>query len=218
MKVNLFTTFYLDKNISRQNELDFCIEKNLKVNFSTIFVIVEKETEKDYLKSKFIDDRIKCIILNTRPSFNDFFIAMSFEEYSQDINVLSNTDIFFTDLIPITYYFENVPNSDNHCLALSRWDYYPDGSSVHFDQADSQDTWVFKGTPNVKVELKYTMGIAGCDNRLAHDISQSNYVVLNPSKSIKSYHYHVTNVRNYLDNTGVPKERVPSPYLLVNPE
>jgi hypothetical protein len=102
-------------------------------------------------------------------------------------------------------------------LALSRYDFDAKGNIQPFLRADSQDTWVFYGNPRIRTELEYGMGIAGCDNRLAYDIQAHGYNVVNPSHSIKTFHLHNSNVRNYLNDQNEPIERIPQPYLLVNP-
>lgn len=225
MNINLFTTFYRDKNEARFNELVFCFNKNVLPKFNNIVVLVESIEDSALVSTVYINattskqlPHIPALIvtnINKRPSFNDFFEEMGNEKYKDSINILSNTDIFFdsNSLEAIEHYFEN--SISNTCIALSRWDYYPDGSAVHYDRADSQDTWCFIGNPKIRTSTEYTMGEAGCDNRLAFEINEANYNIVNPSKSIKSYHYHNTNVRNYIVNGEVIK-RVSPPYLLLN--
>lgn len=225
MNINLFTTFYKDKNEGRFNELVFCFNKNVLAKFNNIVILVESMDDCVLVSKVYANATANLLahiptlkIVNSckRPSFNDFFIEMENEKYKDSINVLSNTDIFFdtNSLERIKHYLDFA--SLNTFLALSRWDYYPDGSSVHYDRADSQDTWVFKGNPKIRTSTEYTMGEAGCDNRLAFELNESNYNVVNPSKSITSYHYHNTNIRNYIVDGQVIK-RVPPPYLLVEP-
>ena len=226
MNINLFTTFYRDKNEARFNELVYCFDKNVLAKFNNIVVLVESIEDSALVSSVYINattskqlPHIPSLTVGNmlvRPPFNDFFAEMRSEKYKDSINILSNTDIFFdsNSLEAIKHYFEN--SVSNTCIALSRWDYYPDGSAVHYDRADSQDTWCFKGNPNFKTDKEYTMGEAGCDNKLAFELKQANFNVVNPSKSIKTYHYHNTNIRNYIVNGQVIK-RIPPPYLLVEP-
>ena len=225
MNINLFTTFYRDKNEARFNELVFCFNKNVLAKFNNIVILVESKEDYDLVSSVYANATANLLAhiptltvgnIAQRPSFNDFFAVMRSEKYKDSINILSNTDIFFdsNSLEAIKHYFDFAPLGT--CLALSRWDYYPDGSSVHYDRADSQDTWCFKGNPNFKTDKEYTMGEAGCDNKLAFELKQANFNVVNPSKSIKTYHYHNTNIRNYIVDGQVIK-RIPPPYLLVEP-
>jgi Ca2+-binding EF-hand superfamily protein len=59
--------------------------------------------------------------------------------------------------------------------------------------------------------------VHNCDNRLAYDIQAHGYNVINPCHTIKTYHLHNSNIRNYLNDKNEPIERIPQPYLLVNP-
>jgi len=213
MKINLFTQYYFDKNIERQHELFYCLGKNTSNNFQKIIVLVENEEVKELVEKHF--PICKSINICKRASFNDFFAIMGKDEYFNDINVMSNSDIFFEDLDIIKDYIANVPK--NTCLALSRYDYHSNGYIQPFLRADSQDTWIFNGNPKIHTELDYGMGIAGCDNRLAYDIQSHGYNVINPCHTIKTYHLHNSNIRNYLNDKNEPIERIPQPYLLINP-
>jgi hypothetical protein len=213
MKVNLFTSFYIDKQSRRQDELEFCVKQNSKVGFDNMFFFIEHPFEKVRLDTILDGQELNCKMVGVRPTFNDFFQFMDAPEFSDSINVLCNSDIFFQDL-QLLKDFYSVTKDKKHCLALSRWDATPNGY-VHFDRADSQDTWVFYGNPTMRTTIDFTMGVAGCDNRLAHEILQNGYSVSNPSKTIKSIHFHETNIRNYLKDNGEPIERVPPPYHLI---
>jgi len=59
--------------------------------------------------------------------------------------------------------------------------------------------------------------VHNCDNRLAYDIQAHGYNVINSCHTIKTYHLHNSNIRNYLNDKNEPIERIPQPYLLVNP-
>jgi len=213
MEVNLFTQYYLDSNFDRQNELFNSLIANTLNNFKNIILLVENDEVLEIVKNHF--PFCQSINIGKRASFNDFFAIMDEDDYSNDINILSNSDIFFDDLDIIKNYIANVPT--NICLALSRYDYHSNANIVPFLRADSQDTWIFNGNPKIHTQLEYGMGIAGCDNRLAYDIQAHGYNVINPSHTIKTYHLHNSNIRNYLNDKNEPIERIPQPYLLVNP-
>ena len=213
MEVNLFTQYYLDSNSERQNELFYCLTKNTSNDFKSIVVLVENDEVGKIVQKQFAN--CKSINIAKRALFNDYFSIMDNDEYADDINIMSNSDIFFDDLDNVKDYLANLSNKT--CLALSRYDFHTNGHIEPFLRADSQDTWIFKGNPKVRTELEYGMGIAGCDNKLAYDIQAHGYNVINPSNTIKTFHLHNSNVRNYLNQQNEPKERIPQPYLLVNP-
>jgi len=55
-----------------------------------------------------------------------------------------------------------------------------------------------------------SMIVHNCDNRIAYEILQAGYHVINPSQTIRCIHYHMSEVRNYS-----PDERIPKPYYPV---
>ena len=81
-----------------------------------------------------------------------------------------------------------------------------------FDRDDSQDAWVFRGLVGYVDGAKETLGRAGIDNAIADRLSKKGYTVLNPSRTIKSFHLHKTQIRRYN-----PMDTVSKPYLLIKP-
>lgn len=225
MPINLFTTFHKDKNEARMQELVYCLCRNLDAGFNRIYLICDTEDDLAFLQKE-IEPKIRTKVgdifsmtLNKRATFNDFFnLANNINNDESDrITVIANADIFFSDTDTLKIFVQHLDDKSHTCLALSRWDITESGQPVHFDRADSQDTWVFSGEIKVTLNPDFGMGVAGCDNRLAHEIQQSGYRVLNPSKHIQTNHFHLSGVRNYIDQSGQVKERVPPPYLLVTP-
>lgn len=122
------------------------------------------------------------------------------------INIIANSDIYFDETILFARFI-----NENNCYALSRWDYMGDKMAVLFNRKDSQDAWIFNGKPKI-VGGNFEQGKAGCDNRIAYDIRQSGYNVLNPSKTIHAIHLHLTNLRTYKAT-----EKIPEPYHFIFP-
>lgn len=153
-----------------------------------------------------------------RPTLRELF-AMCLPDH---INCIANADVYF-DAQGLRHIKEFYAEGNDHVvMCLSRWDILPDGSAKHWDHADSADVWVVKGGPH-EVPSDFTLGIAGCDNRLAHDLQQAGYLTTNPSKTIQTFHLHRVNFRSYIvGGTGVGRggqkiERIPPPYAMVTP-
>lgn len=157
-----------------------------------------------------------------QPRFNELFDLCG----EDMLNVIANADIFFDqDGIDL---LRSVAPGPRTCYVLSRWDVDKDGKATLWDHRDSADVWIFNGKPqgidagyyhNANGEVKaFTMGVAGCDNRLQWLIEMAGYKVFNPSKSIKAYHLHNVQWRSYLVNPdgtargGDKIERIPPPY------
>jgi len=218
--VHLYTTYYQDKNQSRAFELEFCTIKNVSLPYSffTIFIDETEELKMEQNLYRFFTalDNCKIIKKQSRPSFNDIFhqIAEDSKDASPyDVFIIFNTDIYINNPSAIYDYLWALPK--NNALALSRWDKMGD-SEVLFERADSQDVWAFRDVTNINLPLQINFGVAGCDNRLAYELEQQGYTLLNPCKSIKTIHFHESAIRNYINN-GEVKERIPPPYKLVQP-
>ena len=217
IQFNLFTNYYTDANVSRQAELDYCFLENLDV-FDHIIVAC---TQDDFEKLP-DNDKIIPIITDKRPTFSDYFDMMNTIAFDDNcINIIANLDIIIpkSTLVASETYFAG---NKKTCLALTRWDLVEGFDlkfrhCVFYNHADSQDTWIFHS--KVKdVEGDFCLGKPGCDNAIAYILDKAGYDVINPSRSLFTYHLHLTSVRNYLNEKGEQFEKpVPPPYKLLEP-
>lgn len=145
-KINLFTSYYQDKNPDRQKEIDFCLEQNRSSGYFNEVVV----------------------IYGKRPTFLDFFEAT--KKYPEDVNVIANSDIFFDHTILMAKEIKY-----NYCYALSRWDLKSNGNIYHHKHSDSQDVWIFRGQSKCDVGHFY-LGVPGCDNRIAYELKKKYVV------------------------------------------
>jgi hypothetical protein len=221
MKANLFINYYIDSSRERQDELEVCLLSNIHNGaIDTITILLSDNhlyalNELTCRLEVFNQLKINTIIFEGRPTYNDYFKLT--EQYPEDINIIANTDMImdFKSLIRLKSW-----KWDNTCLALSRWDFTDSKinfkDAVHFNRADSQDVWMIKGAfPQIKGN-SFGLGVAGCDNSIAHSLS-NHYHIINPSLDIKTYHYHISNVRNYTNTNGIAIERINPPYKLIQP-
>ena len=180
MKINLFTGwFYETKNIIRENEFNFCYEKNKNLNFGRYYIDTTK-----------------------RPTYNSFLSEM--KKYPNDINIIANPDNFFDDKFLNDLYevYSNYNNKEKLCLGLTRWDYINEDNIKYFNAKDSQDVFIFYGSVNINDEEQIPLGRPGCDNRFASILMRDLKMnVFNPSMDLKYYHYHPSGdtTRTYLN-------------------
>ena len=191
IKINLFVNYYQCGNKERQKEIDFCLDYNKKSNlFSEI------------------------IIFDGRPTYNDFFKET--KNYPNDINILTNSDIYFNDTI-----LKVKEMTDSQCYCITRWEEDEEKGAVRFKEKHvynneakekySQDVWVFKGKTR-SINGRFNLGVPGCDNRIAYEITMSGYKVSNPCPDIQCIHKHKNPERNYT----LP-HKVPPPYKFIDP-
>lgn len=215
IKANIYLNLYQDKHPTRQHEIEACLLKNLENKDFDRFIIVISKDDREYLKSLVKEDeRVYIVVMDDRPTYNFYFKLT--HQYPDDINIIANTDIVIeSDTIKRLKGW----NWRNYCLALSRWDYLDDTMSAarskHHANRDSQDVWAVKGRFKSIPEADFPLGKKGCDNRIAY-LLDKYYIVINPSQSIRTFHYHLTNIRNYAPH-GTSKDLVLPPYMMVVP-
>ena len=208
----LVTSYYKTSNKERQSEIDECILKNINNPLiNNIYLLNDKIYNSKILKN----EKIKQfnIIKENKLLFKD---AIEFiNSYCHNENViLSNTDIYFDDSLGL---LEDYDYNDK-ILCLLRHDVQKNGSIDifrHFGEPrwDSQDTWIFKSPLKIDInELNFSFGTLGCDNMFASKLYDHNYQLSNPSYSIKIYHLHNIDERNY--NVD---DRVHGNYCLIKP-
>lgn len=184
--MNLFINTYTDKNPERDKELQECLRLNKLNNPS--FSIYE---------------------LDGRPTYKEIFNVINSVTTPAEINIILNMDIY----LPENFVCNPEPDE---CYALSRWDIQPDGSAVHYQNSGSQDTWIFRGAIKMVEGANFTQGIAGCDNKIAYLLQEAGYKVTNPSTTIKTYHLHLSGIRNQpTDRRGGVIYRLPRPRINV---
>jgi len=183
-RVTLLVGVYQSGNEKRDNELSYCMDKNIE--------------------NPLIDEIVPYA---DRPTFNQLF-RMANEKVSKptDITIIANSDIFFDEeaIRNIKRYIQK-----NTCFALSRWDVKDNFASL-FNRADSQDVWAFQGEIPYIEGADFTLGIGGCDNKIAYLLNESGYRVINPAQSIRCYHVHDSNYRTYTS-----EDRLTPPFKLL---
>lgn len=186
--INVLINYYIDRHPDRQEEINKCF----KINMS--------------------NPHINLIIINSqdRLKYSHYFNYLNTISSKNDINVISNADIYFDDTALLLEKLDF-----DTFFALSRWEVGKNNKIVHCNRQDSQDVWAWRGKSK-NIYSEFNIGVPGCDNRLAYEADKSGYRVINPSLDIKTYHLHMTNLRNYdLKNR---KDTIPGPYLTVFPE
>lgn len=140
-------------------------------------------------------------VIDGRPAFRQMFHIAN-EKFAGEVIVIANSDITFDESIRRLGKLAR-----GTFVALTRWE----NKNQFYGRKDSQDAWVFRA-PIAEVEADFTLGLPGCDNRIAYLLKEAGYKVINPSLEIKILHHHTSRVRSYRK-----EERVPGPYLYLNP-
>ena len=224
-RINLFLNWYNEKNSQRKKELDECFLINAESKvIDSIIVAISAEDAPAFFElispenTSADTSKIRIVKAETRPTYNHFFATT--QQYPSDINIIANTDIILDDKS-----FSNLKDRTwlpNSCFALSRWDLRVNAEgkmllsdAKHYLRSDSQDTWVFFGSvPQVK-GADFTLGTAGCDNVISYLLWEAGIKTYNVSKTLKTYHLHLTSLRNYVNRNNIPIIRLKPPYRLL---
>ena len=205
MKVNVYYNYYIDNFPERQKELSYCLEQLISNrNIDNIFLLCDQYYDVSF---------DKCVQINVgyRPTYSDIFNIINSVTYDNDINVIINSDCFFDDDSAILM---KIFMGNDDCWAVSRHeliDVNDKNCELISYSVGSQDAWIIKGKAKQLNFSDFTMGRAGCDNRIAYEFRQAGYNISNPANDIIIYHYHNTNIRHYAS-----ADRVPEPYITLD--
>jgi hypothetical protein len=222
--INLIQQYYLNDNVERQTELKFCLKKNLENKYiSHIYLLNEKIYTLDELglDNDCSYNKLTQIDISKRLSFKDAFQFIK----TNNINgycVISNLDIFYNDTINQLKF--SYLHKEKCCLGLTRYEYV-NKDNYYFDKTFiktgwSQDSWILHSNYIVKElyeteHFSFNLGIPGCDNKILYLLYRLNFNLVNCPTLINIFHYHNTNLRNYIDNK---ETRIKRPYVYLKPE
>jgi hypothetical protein len=184
---SLFVNFYRDPDPARQHELDECLRHNLR-NPHIERVVLLSQSQPSISPAKLV-----IVPVSQRPSYRDFFEAINAVSGASDINIIANSDIFFDDSLRLVRSID----LRNRCLALTRWDVGSDGTSKPLGWPNSQDAWIFRGHVKWIEDANYHLGTPACDWRIAAELNQAGYDLVNPSRDLRAHHLHLSEVRRY---------------------
>lgn len=202
--ITIAIPYYQSRSKEREIEFQIAAIENLSCEYLTELIVV---TEKKEHNIGIEHPRLRHYCVRQRQTYNDLIRILN--KTSSDVKIIANADIFFTDpdLLNIVASLR-----EDQCYALSRWDLFKNGNVHLHAHPDSQDAWVFRGDIR-GINGNIQFGIPGCDNRIAYEIASAGYRVLNPCKTIRSFHVHNSKKRTYNDDT----KRIEPPYKLVKP-
>ncbi len=219
-KVYLITQFFQHSNKKRFRELKECLQRNcLCPDIDQIILINEKDFSSTW-SSLHQSNKITQIISGKRLTYSDF-LQYTYKHIPQNVfTILSNADIYFTSLSDLWKI-----NMNDRMFALLRWDDDTTGSknaTLFGPRADSQDTWIFLSDSILSrswnwKDFQFQLGQPGCDNAFAGHILRYRFVLSNPSLSLKIYHLHNSNIRNYNKTDYIPSNlyvNIPPTYII----
>ena len=205
----LIQQYFRHSSNRRHKEIMTCLEQNVACPYIDHILLMNEQDYADLPKS----DKITVEMLGHRLTYYDVFLAIRRVVPAGAFVIISNSDIWFD--ATLKHLWRIALAQQQMFLALLRWeDKGSDSEAVLFGpRSDSQDTWIlardsvtFEPTED---DFGFPFGKSGCDNALALIMMRKKYIVTNPAYTIKTYHIHSTNIRNY-----DPKDVLYRPFYL----
>jgi hypothetical protein len=212
-----FVTQYYKPSGQRREEIDACLKKNIECPIiDRIVLLNEKEIAPK-------SEKIREKVVGKRLTYADV-IRWIYEEAPEDVIVaFANADIFL-DADSWRLLWSTDLTTKAKFLALLRWevdgttDEHIHAAKLFGPRPDSQDTWVLSSNAVKAAKwdwsaLDFPFGQSGCDNAITVEIFKKRFLVANPALSLRTYHYHTSQVRNYDPHNIVDKPA----YLYIQP-
>jgi hypothetical protein len=196
--INIITSFYISHfnsnlNTERNNELQECLNKNLKNDLiEKIHLYIDDNESLEYILS-LNNDKINIISVGYKPLYSDLF-SYALTNLQNKICMITNSDIF---ILECDKSILNYLDDSNTVFALTRYEY--DLSSPLIDNYQgSHDCFIFKSLVNFINNLeniKHVQHVWGSENVVLYELAKSNIKIYNPCYQIKIIHLHKSDLR-----------------------
>jgi hypothetical protein len=209
----LLMGFYQDADISRRGEFLECLQRNAANDrLDEIHLFIEEPLRLDQLSTvhPLLDGaKMHLIAHGRRVTYQDLFAYANRHLQGRRV-IIANADIYFDHTLARLDGYDLA----GKLLCLSRWDVQPDGSAYFFEHPASHDAWIFQA-PIRLFPCNFHLGVLGCDNRLAWEAEHAGLALSNPSRSLRAYHLHMSQIRRYKSHQRLlgPTRSVPAGFL-----
>jgi hypothetical protein len=206
----LIQQYYVPPKAKRAKELNKALQANLVNPCIDHILLLNEEDMATTLPS---NPKIQQIVVGHRLTYADVFAAIQQQIPSHALVAFANSDIALTESWTALWSI----NLKDTFLSLLRYEEpeEPNAEPQLFGpRPDSQDTWVVRAEDIQKKtlnseSLNFPFGKAGCDNAINVEMLKLKFVVANPALSLKTIHYHKSQIRSY-----DPKDVVDKPFYM----
>lgn len=209
-EIHIFTQFFVHKNASRNEELRHCMKQNHdNPHVAHIHLLNERIYTPEEMGLCSVH-KVHQEVIGKRLSFQSVFEYIR-EKKLKGYFVLVNADIFLDDTLK--YLWATTLHEKKQFLALLRYEYTTvkgtQGAPLFGPRFDSQDTWIFHSNFALKMNQEklfgFDFGRPGCDNKIVYLMRMLGYEMFNDPKTIRTYHYHRSIMRDYFGKDVVPQ-------------
>ena len=191
------TQFFKHDKSKRSAEIRKCLRENAKSRLIDRVLLLNESPQEFQESPKIVEE-----VIGHRLTYQDV-IDRIYDIPDDVIVAFANADIFIDDNSWKDLWNLNL---EDKFLALLRYDvtgtWDVTDAKIFGPRADSQDTWVVRAV-DVKKRAKeswnlgFKFGKMGCDNVIALEMMKQKFLVSNPSQTLRTYHVHTSEIRNY---------------------
>lgn len=185
----LYTTFYRDRDQTRQQELELALSRNI-LNSSITKIKLFVDNIDDYQSVS--GEKVSLVQCPSKiPSYGDF-LAEAANEMPGTVVVISNTDICFDQTLSQVLEWDLA----GKLLVITRKEGLPEESPLLTEHYMSSDAWIFRAPPLART-CPYSLGKLHCESIFLGFMQNKGYSIHNVSLEINGFHIHASNKRNY---------------------
>ena len=201
--INLITSFFIPKEVERQNEILKCLYLNIACPYiNKIYLLIEKKTDMIFLKEKIKPrGKIQLILWNKQPTYADYLKIAN--QLQGKICMISNSDIWLRkcdqELINILKEHPNI------CYSLTRSDRDASTKIISLpadnwkkEHCGCFDSFIFKSPINIDYNLiNHIQNRPGSEHVFKTELEYKGIKFYNPCYDIITVHEHLSNIRTY---------------------
>ena len=205
--INLITSFFIPKEVERQNEILKCLKNNINSRYiKKIYLYIEKKEDTVFLKEKINPKgKIQLILLYKQPTYADYLKIAN--RLQGEICMISNADIWLKKcdetIIDLLKQHPNIGYSltrheyDMSCPLITRYEHMGQGFQ-------SYDSFIFKSPMNIDYKLiDHVQNIIGSENLFKIELEKVGIKFINPCKVIVIVHEHKSGIRTYKNDDDI---------------
>lgn len=197
----LIQQYYKSDKPRRYREIKKCLQENLKNPYiDEIWLLNEQSYKSEYPQDP--ENKIHEVVIQKRLTYADVVKCIQNQIPPNTIVSFANSDIYYDG--PSMRALWSMDLTDTF-LALLRYEESTDPekpAQLFGPRADSQDAWITWST-SVQAkqwdfqDIDFPFGQGGCDNAITLCFFRQKFRVANPALTLKTYHVHASEVRNY---------------------
>lgn len=207
--IHVIMSFYKGSySKDRFSEILLAMRRNLRNPYITaVHTLWEDRDPLDYINSTGISYKLIRVEFGVQPTYKDLFDYANLRLGRGAVAIVTNSDIHFDEslqcVVPITPDRMAFNSTKQHLVyALSRHPYHPCIDRIDYceEYTGSHDAFVF-ALPlpaGFSRKVDFTQNNIAAENVVIWEMKRlAGYIIKNPCYTIRAYHIHCTNQRNY---------------------